>query len=277
MDDARFDALTRFAARKGTRRDVLRAIGAAAGGLGLAGLGGGDAGAIACRGAGSTCAKAAHCCSGVCEKDATGRRRCVCPAGTKPCGGTCVDPGSCCADAECAAWGSACLKGVCDRRSGTCGAVPLADGRPCDDGNACTTGGAPVVCTAPDACHKPGTCNPDTGVCSDPTPTANFQTDETNCGSCGYNCGVSFKHYSSCIGGTCTCDERFTRDCVQTHCVELCSVFQNAARERFRNCFFDDPVVAGDCAGCRRFADCYGSLDTGVPACGTMTTDCDDL
>jgi hypothetical protein len=103
LDGSRFDALTRSLSEPGTRRRVLAGI--AAGALGLAGLR--PAGAVTCRTPGLTCRVDANCCSGLCAKDATGRRRCRCQS-----------PGDC-------PLPDACHKATCT--AGVCGAVATVD------------------------------------------------------------------------------------------------------------------------------------------------------
>lgn len=75
MDASRFDSLTRNLATSSTRRRILASL--AAGVLGLART---DwTGARACASRGAVCRESANCCSGLCgDRDATGRRRCIC-------------------------------------------------------------------------------------------------------------------------------------------------------------------------------------------------------
>src|SRR4051812_791779 len=97
MDDRRFDDLTKDLARARSRRDVIKNIGRS---LALALGVGGPIGAVLvsrqggeaaiCRAGGQVCTSNGNCCSQVClPKDATGRQRCACEAGTTTCGTEC--------------------------------------------------------------------------------------------------------------------------------------------------------------------------------------------
>jgi hypothetical protein len=207
VDGSRFDRIAREMATSRSRRSLLKGLtgSLAAAIAGTAGLRGADA-AAGCKREGQVCRENPNCCSGLCGKDASGRRVCACPAGTTPCNGMCVNPATAFQTdkANCGACGNACrggqicVNGTCANKgctsagqcpqptgacqtatciSGACGITTAANGTPCNDGNLCTTGdvctngvcgGTPVVCTALDQCHDAGTCDPATGVCTNP-------------------------------------------------------------------------------------------------------------
>jgi hypothetical protein len=208
VDGQRFDDFAKLFAQRLSRRAALRTGGAALAG-GLLGLAGQRAAAIACRSIGSTCDKDALCCSALCAKDRTGRRRCACPPGWADCGGACVDPSAYQADpTNCGGCGATCPRTRCQLAvctGGTCGLAPdpAMVGRRCDDGNACTTGdtcqpdgtcaGTPITCAASDQCHDPGTCNPATGQCSNPVRANGAPCDD----------GDACTRTDTCQGGVC--------------------------------------------------------------------------
>jgi hypothetical protein len=85
MDDRQFDALTREAAARRTRRGVVAALaGAVIGGTALL-LGDGQSGAApGCRGAGQPCEGNQQCCAGlVCVASGSGNSRRCTPAPTR--------------------------------------------------------------------------------------------------------------------------------------------------------------------------------------------------
>jgi hypothetical protein len=127
------DALARSLAGVRTRRGLLRALGLAVG-VGAVGAialdGDGDA-AATCRPGGAVCRTPGECCSGVCgPKDATGRQRCTCEAGTTPCGTS-----ACCSASQ------TCVNGACRQPTPTATSTttpittptntPLPDQCPC--------------------------------------------------------------------------------------------------------------------------------------------------
>src|SRR5687768_15508074 len=90
VDWERFDALARAVAVATSRRSVVRAMVAGAGGALLAGLGldrwvGAQA---ECRGSGRLCGDHEQCCSGRCDP---ATERCACEDGERYCDGDCVD------------------------------------------------------------------------------------------------------------------------------------------------------------------------------------------
>jgi hypothetical protein len=155
MDHHAFDRLARTIARPETsRRRFLAGLFTGALGIGTFREG---ADAAICRDAGSTCREDANCCEGRCLTDATKRRRCVCPAGTKNCRGTCIPVGDCCSHADCRAVDrctpAACIDGTCNAESrcqgdeecgtdGTCAVTCVAEGE---------------FCSSPDGSNQ-GTC-----------------------------------------------------------------------------------------------------------------------
>lgn len=84
MDNERFDLLAK---RVGALIDRRRALaGAAVLAVAATPIFARDSEASICYGIGATCRKSGQCCSGVCgPRDATGRSRCTCPAGTIYC------------------------------------------------------------------------------------------------------------------------------------------------------------------------------------------------
>jgi hypothetical protein len=113
------DDLARALARDGSRRTVLKVLGATAAGGMLALLGGGrtEAAPKKCREAGHSCEDGQECCSGLCL-EGTG------PGGARRCAGVaCLPVGSSCtSSAECCA-GSTCVKAGLEA-TGLCFASP---------------------------------------------------------------------------------------------------------------------------------------------------------
>jgi hypothetical protein len=207
MDADRFDALAKILAERRSRRRAIEGLAAVA----LGALGWGEArsaSALACRTAGALCRENADCCSGLCARDAFGRRTCQCKPPAVACGRSCVDPATAFQSdpTNCGACGHRCPAALCQRATcsnGQCGLAPdpAAAGTACDDHNSCTTGdvcdaegrcvGTPVVCTAQDACHVAGTCDPISGACSNPPAPAGT--------SCGQNGGVICDGAGQCV------------------------------------------------------------------------------
>jgi cysteine-rich repeat protein len=94
--------------------------------------------------------------------------------------------------------------GICNPATGLCSDPAAANGTPCDDGTLCTAtdscqngicvGADPVICTAPAPCLDAGVCDPATGLCSDPTASAEGSPCED-----GDLCTTG----STCQSGTC--------------------------------------------------------------------------
>jgi hypothetical protein len=204
MDGTRFDNLARSLAMSGTRRRLL--VGFAAGALGIVGFGTTDA--AVCRTAGRSCGKDAHCCSGNCTKDASGRRCCACPPPTAECHGLCVETATAYLSdpKNCGACGHRCPRTRCEVatcRGGICGLAPdpAAVDLSCNDGDKCTVNdvcqadgtcvGTPVGCPDQDQCHQ-GYCDPADGQCKQRSLTG------TPCDD-GDNCTAS----DTCQNGTC--------------------------------------------------------------------------
>lgn len=191
MDAQRFDDLTRFFARRTSRRAVLRGVaGGAATGL-MVGVGARPAAA-----------------------------QTVCDAGLTDCGGVCVDLltdmancGACGALCESGLVGVACIAGVCVRTScpaalTSCGDNPnLPYEQHCFDlstdpancgacGNVCASGACSGGVCAPaegEGCAEgQADCG---GVCIDTC------CDNNNCGACGNVCGDGL----TCFEGVCDC------------------------------------------------------------------------
>ncbi|MCZ7687385.1 MAG: DUF4082 domain-containing protein [Sandaracinaceae bacterium] len=137
----------------------------------------------ACAGAAVDCSTLSDACNvGACDP-AIGCRAVPRADGTSCDDGDACTSGDACASGACAGTGGldcsslsdACNAGACDPASGSCVAVPLADGTSCDDGSACTSddrctagtcAGTGMDCSSlSDACHV-GTCDPTTAACT---------------------------------------------------------------------------------------------------------------
>lgn len=94
MDPRNFDRIARVIGAGTSRRDAIKTLAGGAMAAVAAFLGRDEASAAARkRDFGQICSKGADCLSGTCSpKDATGRRRCDCPAPLVACNGGCVDP-----------------------------------------------------------------------------------------------------------------------------------------------------------------------------------------
>lgn len=57
-------------------------------------------------------------------------------------------------------------------------------------------------------------------------------------------------------------------------CVPLCSNNPTFWQNRFQVCFETNATRQGDCAACTSWTGCYGSLATGVAACGAVNGTC---
>jgi hypothetical protein len=184
MDGSNFDRFTQGLATASSRRSFLKGIVASALATGFGSLRPGQSDAAACKSVGKVCREHGNCCSGLCgDKDRTGRRKCVCPAGLEEKKGQCVDPKTAyLADIDnCGAAGVKCPHTKCQVAvctGGTCGLAPnaAAVSRSCDDGKAWTTkdvcqadgscAGTLTPCDPPDQCHETGVRDRATGVCS---------------------------------------------------------------------------------------------------------------
>ena len=215
MDDRRFDELVRsLGAGRVSRRAAVRVlVGGVLGGLltwlGLeeaaAGCAGADTGCTGdggcagcartvcqvgrcCRPPGKPCAKGGDCCSGRCNAK---KRRCRgCPAGTEPCGGACVDAGTCGGGGTpCPAWSG---DKICNEST---------------DG----------VCRCPP--DKPVQCEFNSTRCS-----AGPTSDSTRCGLHCYDCAVSFAPGYQCCNGQCVngCGPSTSGSCQQDPCGSSC-------------------------------------------------------
>jgi len=159
-----FDALVKAIAESGSRRDMLKRVGAAALGIALSSVGlscepGGTTGPRflrplfdargRCKKVAQNCRENSECCSDFCDPF-TGF--CACPSGTVVCSA-----------------------------SGQC--VPACD---------------PPFVFNPDTCKCE--CPPPTVACG--TTCANLSTDANNCGACGHSCNAP-NTVSACVNGTC--------------------------------------------------------------------------
>lgn len=210
MDPCRFDDFARLTAHSSSRRRLLGALAAGFAAL----VGHGSLSAASCRPPSGVCRKHGDCCSGICgATDATGRRRCVCPQGSEPCGGGCVETISYDTDPlNCGACGNVCPRTACSAavcNAGVCELVADTEvlGASCSNGNSCVTG---------------ETCQPD-GSCGDGT----IAGDGSLCGSggrcvnatcvlaypnCGGACSANTPSIANSIGNMCFG--------VSSHCVQ---------------------------------------------------------
>lgn len=196
MDSDRFDRLTRDLATRSSRRRVVRGIAASA----LALLGIERADARVCASPGALCREHATCCSGRCDRDRSGRRRCQCQSVK-----------------DCPAPSGQCQVATCS--DGVCGTA-IAVGQSCDDGDACTTN---------DVCQQNGTCvgsrvdcsNLDTqctqgvcvgGSCQTQNSNEGLSCDDGDACTTGETCQGGVCRGASicppgdiCSNGTCTC------------------------------------------------------------------------
>jgi hypothetical protein len=202
MDDLRFDQFVRSLANASRRRLLITLAG-----TGAAALAGARATAAECRPPDRLCREHANCCWEICgPKDASGRRRCVCPPGLIACGDTCVDPQT--DPANCGGCGAVCAAPSCHApicANGLCDSVPdpQQNGLACDDGDLCTTGdhcqngacvSTPVDCSQfADACHT-SACDPGSGNCFSQTFVDGTACDHPD------ECAID----PACQSGTCT-------------------------------------------------------------------------
>jgi hypothetical protein len=264
VDQERFDRMTKQLATGQSRRGVLKGLGAAA--LGALGLQ--QTGALAKGGKTRFChqndngtyeyitvsesAAVAHRAHGDVENPIFATNVLHCGSCGNACTAAPTNATASCVGGTC---GFTCETGYQRNATGD-GCVPTdpCAGKTCDP--------------APDACHTAGTCNSSSGICSPPVPTKNFASDSRNCGSCGHNCSDE-KRFSQCNGGTCQCPADF-HDC-DDECKRLCSADPDYYQARFQTCYNPGGIAPGNCAYCTSWAGCYGSFDSGVAACGTVT------
>ena len=179
MDGDRFDRFVRDLAGGTTRRSLLRGVASAVASTLVVGQG--ASAAESRRGPGEVCRKNGDCISGsTCETSTTGRQRCTCGAGLKPCGRRCIPEVQCCRAADCPDDGNPCTGTVCS--SGVCSNTPR-------------TGG---TCSNPAACISNGTCQ--SGLC---TGTACPSGDQCCGGTCKSQDGSGCTSDGDCCGGTC--------------------------------------------------------------------------
>ncbi len=162
MGPSRFDELTKALARSTSRRQALRAIAAAVGGL--LGLGGVGTALANCKPNGIGCNISSQCCSGGC------------------CHGTCTDLGTttnCGACGHQCAAGQGCCGGTCTDLNTTqnCGAC----GHTCSAGQTCQNG----------QCVSPTTTTGTTTTTSTTTSTTTTTTTPPPCMNFGGPCGVN--------------------------------------------------------------------------------------
>jgi hypothetical protein len=206
-DESRLDVLARGLAAGMSRREALRAGGAAL--IGAAMITPADAvakltghcphGRVHCHG--KCCPKGEVCLP---PKHKGGTRRCGCPKHHTRCAGKCVDTKSnvhnCGACGHSCGAGQTCTGGVCTgcpagmvSCSGVC--VTLAsDHQNCGAcGHACAS--VEVCASGKCASQCPAGMSDCSGSC------VNVMTDVANCGSCGHHCPTN----ATCVNGTCVC------------------------------------------------------------------------
>ncbi len=191
-----FDALVKAIAESGSRRDMLKRVGAAALGIALSSVGlscepGRTTGPRflrplfdargRCKKVGQTCRQNSECCSDFCDPF-TGI--CACPNGTVLCS----------------------ISGQC---------VPACSPPLVFDPNTCQ-----CECLPPSvSCGGTACCAPGTTCCSG--SCANLSTDPANCGACGHVCFAPNAE-GICANGTCqfgclpgfaNCDNNFNNGC----------------------------------------------------------------
>ena len=263
MDGARFDALARGLARRGSRRSLVGALAGAAAALATRG------------GAGAACPPDQVERRGVCVCKTTRRQPidgvCPCRRRETPCGDSCVDTDR--DVANCGACGVACAAnercrfGVCEateqcRVDGDCGTsnacvafacvggACVETATVCDDINPCTTS----------ACDPAVGCVHTPVVCSNPTPICNSAT-----GGCGPCLGTGdCPAGEECVGGECRCVGLDALACQGRECGTVVN-----------NC--GDTVNCGpqclECQVCTEAGVCIG-LSGGFETCGSQTGVC---
>jgi hypothetical protein len=188
MDNVRFDRLARSLAERGTRRNTLRALGAAS--LAAVGARLGLAPAAAkCKQVGKKCKKGDKCCAGAKCK----RKRCRCTNDSQ------------CGDGE------ICLNGAC---------VVEVDPTPCP-GNQPTCGG--VCCVAGQLCQNQVCVNGDLEVNDDCDPDAPGACQTGVCGCFGDN-NICTCREAICGAPGAGC--LFLRECCDGFCIgnaQVCS------------------------------------------------------
>lgn len=146
MDGHRFDDLARALASQTSRRRFLGGIVATV--LGISTIERADA--AAGRGPGRSCRNDGNCVAGAhCLTDSRRRKVCLCEEGLQACGNVCIPISSCCRDANCRAFESACARGVCV--GGECQTRSRRNGTRCAGGICCNGGCVPC-------CNGVGNC-----------------------------------------------------------------------------------------------------------------------
>ncbi len=189
--------------------------------------------------------------------------------------------------------------GVCDPATGLCSDPATAEGTACDDGSLCTAtdmcedgicvGTDAVICSAPAECLDAGVCDPATGLCSEPTVSADGSPcEDGDLCTTGSTCASSI-----CMTGTpltCTpidgCHDAGLCDPESGLCSAPIKI-DGTACDDGNACTGSDACQAGVCTGsnpivCTASDQCH---DTGMcnPATGLCSdpakandTGCDD-
>jgi hypothetical protein len=178
-------------------------------------------------------------------------------------------------------------RAICNAGTGTCLALPAANGTACNDSNACTqtdtcqagtcTGASPVMCAAPDQCHTAGSCDPATGLCSTPAkPDGSLCNDSDACTQ------TDLCQAGICIGAspvTCAAPDQCHDAGTCNSATGLCSnppKLDGSSCNDANPCTQTDVCQAGTCTGsnpvvCAALDACHtpGSCD---PQSGTCST-----
>jgi hypothetical protein len=195
--DSRVDNFARAVAQGGTRRDMLKRLGALLGGGVLGGVAGG---LVDARGAAA--ASPGHCPPGhthcsVCISTSSDPNNCG------ACGNVCPTPPAAihtCVNGQC---GFVCVSGFgnCDGNAANgCETNLMTDPSNCGScGNFCLAGPGAVATCVNGQCGfgcSPGLVNCDGNAA---TGCTNLMTDPSNCGACGLACASS----QACVAGVC--------------------------------------------------------------------------
>jgi hypothetical protein len=142
------------------------------------------------------------------DKDKNNKKKCKPESAAQTCDGTCgqvknncqksVDCGSCACEPACAA----CQ--VCDEASQSCLPDPAQEAERCGGCRICADGecviDASIVCTALDQCHEVGECDPATGECTNPRKPDDTPCDDGDACTSGESC-----QNGECVGTATDC------------------------------------------------------------------------
>ncbi len=155
--------------------------------------------------------------------------------------------------------GDPCKMSSCDKKSGKCAAVPVADGKACDDGNACTTA---------DAC-KAGACKPGTSICGcESNADCAKQDDDNLCNGklvCNktkvpYTCQIDAKTVITCpTGGDSACAKNSCA--AKTGLCTVKPVAEGKPCDDSDACTVGDQCKAGKCAAGTSLCQCKTNKD----------------